>query len=49
MTAELFLELNGHVLTAPDAEKIETFLSLAAGDLSEDALADWLRENSRPA
>lgn len=43
VVAEVFLALNGCSLTASDAESILTFLALAAGDLSEDALADWFR------
>ena len=46
VVAELFLELNGFVLTASDAESATTFLQLAAGDITEDALADWIAENS---
>jgi death on curing protein len=46
VVAELFLELNGFELTAGDAESAATFLQLAAGDLSEDALADWIAANS---
>lgn len=46
---ELFLAVNGLRLIASESEKIDTVLALAAGDLSEDALADWLRAQSRPA
>jgi death on curing protein len=42
---ELFLDLNGCILNADDAACISTMLALAAGDLSEKALADWLREH----
>ena len=38
-----FLLLNGHDLDAPSAEKYVTFLNLAAGSLTEDELAEWLR------
>lgn len=41
---ELFLNLNGWNLNADDAACISTMLALAAGNLSERALADWLRE-----
>ncbi|MEK0085557.1 type II toxin-antitoxin system death-on-curing family toxin [Benzoatithermus flavus] len=41
---ELFPELNGHRLEAEDADCVVTFSALAAGDLSEEALADWVRE-----
>ncbi len=40
VVAELFLALNGFELTASDAESVTTFLQLAAGDLSEDALTE---------
>jgi death on curing protein len=40
---ELFLNLNGCTLGADDAECITTMESLAAGELSEQKLANWLR------
>ena len=40
---ETFLVLNGHALGASDAELVVAVQALAAGDLSEDELADWLR------
>jgi death-on-curing protein len=43
---ELFLTLNGHNLTASDADAVLTFLALAAGDLDEPALAAWVRRHS---
>ncbi len=42
---ETFLMLNGHALTADDAQTVLVILSVAAGSFSEDALADWLRKN----
>lgn len=42
---ELFLELNGWILTAGDADCISTMLALAAGNLSENTLANGLREH----
>lgn len=42
----LFLALNGRRLTATQAEATLTMLSLAAGELPEDELAQWLREHS---
>ncbi len=42
--ARLFLVLNGHVLTFDPADAIKTVLALAAGELDEDALADWFRQ-----
>jgi len=41
---ELFLAKNGFVLTATDQDAVVTFLNLASGDLSEDALALWIRD-----
>ena len=42
VVAELFLDLNGLELTATDAECVTTFLALAAGDLTEDQLTQWI-------
>ena len=44
----LFLYLNGWRLTASQADTTLTMLSLAAGELSEDAFAAWLRAHSVP-
>ena len=44
----LFLYLNGWRLTASQADTTLAMLSLAAGELSEDAFAAWLRRNSAP-
>ena len=41
----LFLMLNGMRLTAPQADAVLTMLALAAGDLTEDELAAWIRGN----
>lgn len=43
VVAETFLALNGHRLKASDAELVVTFVALAAGELTEDELAHWLR------
>jgi death-on-curing protein len=45
VVSETFLALNGYSLTASDAELVVAFLDLAAGDLSEDELADWFRQH----
>jgi death-on-curing protein len=42
VVAELFLGLNGVELTASDAECVRTFLALAAGDLTEEELTEWI-------
>ena len=46
--AELFLALNGHTLTADDADCVTTMLAVAAGDIEEAAFAAWLRAHSAP-
>lgn len=43
VVSEAFLMLNGYALEASDAEIVVAFLSLAAGELSEDELGDWFR------
>jgi death-on-curing protein len=49
ITMAVFLELNGQVLAAPDAEIVTVMLGVAAGEMDEDGLADWLRSRARPA
>ncbi|MDE0948192.1 type II toxin-antitoxin system death-on-curing family toxin [Sphingobium sp. SA2] len=49
VVSETFLLLNGHSLTATDAELVVAFLELAAGNLSEDDMADWFRQHLAPA
>lgn len=43
VVSETFLALNGYMLEASDAELVVAFLALAAGELSEEELADWFR------
>jgi death-on-curing protein len=44
VVARTFLQLNGHDLTtANDVEKLDTWVALGAGELSEEQLAEWLR------
>jgi death-on-curing protein len=45
--AELFLNLNGFELDATDADCVITMLGLAAGEVSEDAFAGWLRAHTQ--
>jgi death-on-curing protein len=45
VAAEVFLDLNGVTLTASDEDCVLTMLRLAAGEIEEDAFADWLRAN----
>lgn len=42
--ARLFLRLNGQTLAFEPLDAIRTMFALAAGETSEDELADWLRE-----
>ena len=43
VVSETFLVLNGHLLDCDDVELVTTFLALAAGELTVDALAAWFR------
>jgi death-on-curing protein len=42
----LFLAINGKRLRAPQLDAIRTMLALAAGQLSEAELAEWIRQFS---
>ena len=44
----LFLAKNGWRVISSDAELLAVFLDLAAGEISEDELAVWIREQIRP-
>jgi death-on-curing protein len=46
---EFFLELNGFILSADDAQCVLVILSIASGAFTEAALADWIRKNIQPA
>ena len=48
VVSETFLALNGCRLGATDAELVVAFLALAAGELSEEELADWFRHRLLP-
>jgi death-on-curing protein len=48
IVSETFLLLNGAALIASDAELVVAFVALAAGQLSEEELADWFRGHSVP-
>jgi len=43
VVSETFLVLNGHALTCDDVELVTTFLELAAGALTVEALTGWFR------
>lgn len=44
IAARLFLRLNGEVVAYTRQEAIRIVIALAAGELTEDELADWFRE-----
>ncbi len=46
VVAETFLMLNGSELRATDAELVVAMLALAAGELTEEELADWFRQHA---
>ena len=41
-----FLGVNGHDFSATDAEVVAEILALADGSVSEETLADWIRQHS---
>ena len=45
VVTRLFLRLNGRDIKADEASRLQTWLALAAGNLTEEELADWLRTN----
>ncbi len=46
VTAVLFLRLNGYNLVASDMEKVLKMLDVAAGDISEESFAEWIRQHA---
>jgi death on curing protein len=44
VAARMFLLLNGYQITATKEDRANTFIALAAGDLTEVVLADWFRK-----
>lgn len=45
---ELFLALNGYVLTASDTDCVSAMLALAAGELPEADFAAWIKTHTAP-
>lgn len=45
---DVFLRLNGLELVADEPEAVDTILALAAGNLTEDELANWITAHSAP-
>jgi death-on-curing protein len=44
-TADVFLQLNGYEIICEEPEAVTIFLALAAGELEEVELADWIAAN----
>lgn len=44
----LCLAINGHRLVVSQAEATLTIFAVAAGDMSEESLAQWLRQHIQP-
>lgn len=47
--SRLFLQKNGVSMEYKAADAVVVMLRLAAGEFSEEELADWFRERTRPA
>ena len=45
---DVFLRLNASELTADEMDAVDTIQSLAAGDLTEDQLTQWIAGNTAP-
>ena len=43
LTMGVFIGLNGQAIDAPETEVVTVMLDLAAGEITEDQLAEWLR------
>jgi death-on-curing protein len=49
VTMAVFLELNGVELEADEAEVVTVMLAVAAGEMGEEQLADWVRTRTATA
>ncbi len=47
LTMMMFLGLNGWTLHVPEEEVVHVIRGLAAGDLTENQLAEWIRRESK--
>jgi len=45
---DVFLRLNGFALAAPEIETVATIFDLAAGELGEADLTEWIERHSKP-
>jgi death-on-curing protein len=48
LAAQVFLALNGYRLEPEEAEIVHIIVGLAAGEVDESELANWLQDNSKP-
>ena len=48
LAIDVFLQINGQQLTAPEPEPFVMVARLAGGELDENELADWIRANLSP-
>jgi len=48
MAGYVFLARNNLQLTAPEPEAAQSVLALAAGELTEETFANWLRNHTEP-
>jgi death-on-curing protein len=48
LSMTLFIEKNGLVFVADQVAAYDAIMGLAAGEISEDELAHWIRGNVRP-
>ena len=47
MMAAAFLEINGYEFFASETDVVLKTLALAAGEMTEEAFAMWMKDNSR--
>ena len=45
VVTQVFLRLNGRDVEAEEATRLQVWLDLAAGDMTEEQLTSWLRSN----
>ena len=45
---DVFLQINGYELTAPEPNAVVVMLALAAGEMDESELSDWIERHSQP-
>lgn len=45
IASRLFLRLNNYDITASEAERLQIWLRLAAGEMDEESLVEWFRKN----